>query len=162
MAENSLETVEENIYPPWNFSWIVENQLAAMAWPQTIGNLKYLYEEQGIKHLVTLSPEKRPPIYDYLKLDWTEIAIEEFEAPTVKDILKFIDVCQRCHIKNQVSEFSYLLFTFCTVFFEEWNAHTEYIIKSFLNRESIKSSELGSEVWRKTDFFKRSFKFLFY
>lgn len=95
------DDASENIYPPWNFSWIVEKELAAMAWPQTIGNLDYLVQN-GIKHLITLSPEKRPPILHYPELDWTEIPIKEFDAPTVKDIIKFIDVCQRCHIKNQV------------------------------------------------------------
>ncbi|RZC37241.1 hypothetical protein BDFB_014515, partial [Asbolus verrucosus] len=86
--------------PPWNFSWVVENQLAAMAWPQTVSNLEYLVQ-QGIGHLVTLSPEKVPPIIGFPKLDWTQIHIKEFDAPTVKDIVKFIDICQSCQTRNQ-------------------------------------------------------------
>ncbi|XP_071447601.1 dual specificity protein phosphatase 23-like [Hetaerina americana] len=87
-------------YPPWNFSWIVPGHLAAMAWPQTVENLNYIVD-QGIKRLVTLSPEKRPPIYECPDLQWTEIKIKEFEAPTVKQIGKFIDICQRSRIKDE-------------------------------------------------------------
>ena len=100
MAENGGDEVDA--YPPWNFSWVVEGALAAMAWPQNKENLRYLHEE-GIRHLVTLSPEKLPPIQDFQQLEWTTIPIEEFEPPTIKDILNFIDICQRCQLKNQVS-----------------------------------------------------------
>ncbi|KAF2896237.1 hypothetical protein ILUMI_09938 [Ignelater luminosus] len=89
-------------YPPWNFSWIVENELAAMGWPQTRANLEYL-ANVGIKHLVTLSPEKIPPITGFTKLRWTKIDIEEFEAPTVNQIMEFIDVCKKCRMKHEVS-----------------------------------------------------------
>ncbi|GJQ76669.1 hypothetical protein Trydic_g15526 [Trypoxylus dichotomus] len=91
---------EVDSYPPWNFSWVVPNKLAAMAWPQNKENLRYIYEE-GIRHLVTLSPEKLPPIEEFPQLEWTQIPITEFDAPTIKDILKFIDICQRCELKDQ-------------------------------------------------------------
>lgn len=101
-----MSEIEEEVdsYPPWNFSWVVPNKLAAMAWPQNKENLRYIYEE-GVRHLVTLSPEKLPPIEEFQQLEWTKIPIEEFEPPTIKDILKFIDICQRCELKNQVSLF---------------------------------------------------------
>ncbi|XP_071053772.1 dual specificity protein phosphatase 23-like isoform X1 [Onthophagus taurus] len=102
MSENGNENINEEVdsYPPWNFSWVVDNKLAAMAWPQNKENLRYIYEE-GVRHLVTLSPEKLPPIEQFPQLEWTSIPIEEFGAPTIKDILKFIDVCQKCQQKNQ-------------------------------------------------------------
>ncbi|PSN37345.1 hypothetical protein C0J52_18816 [Blattella germanica] len=92
---------DDFFYPPWNFSWVVQDELAAMAWPQSTGNLKFL-EKQGIKHIVTLSPEKRPPMNAYPNMKWTEIATKEFRPPSVSQIRKFIDVCQRCKIKNEV------------------------------------------------------------
>ncbi|KAJ9585803.1 hypothetical protein L9F63_002394 [Diploptera punctata] len=95
MAKN-----EEYVYPPWNFSWIIENELAAMAWPQSTANLLFI-EKQGIKHLVTLSPEKRPPIHSFPNLNWTEIAIKEFRSPSISQIRKFIDVCKRSKIKSE-------------------------------------------------------------
>ncbi|GLV39855.1 cell division cycle 14 [Carabus blaptoides fortunei] len=89
-------------YPPWNFSWVVESKLAALAWPQTSANVRFLHE-QGIHYLITLSPEKRPPITDILfdKISWIEIGIEEFEAPSVKQIQQFIDVCEKANLEGE-------------------------------------------------------------
>jgi hypothetical protein len=88
--------------PPWNFSWVVQDHLAAMAWPQTVSNLEYLVQN-NIGHLVTLSPEKLPPVAKHPHLSWTRIDIEEFEAPTLQDIIRFIDICKNCRLKKQVS-----------------------------------------------------------
>ncbi|KAK7871029.1 hypothetical protein R5R35_014093 [Gryllus longicercus] len=95
-----MTDVDEASYSPWNFSWVVEKKLAAMAWPQTPANLRFLLD-QGIRHLITLSPEKRPPIHSFPDLGWTEISIKEFEAPSISQIKKFIDICQRCIIAEK-------------------------------------------------------------
>lgn len=87
--------------PPWNFSWVVDNELAAMACPNTTSNMHYL-ENQGIKHLVTLSPENKPAIHSFPKITWTEIPIAEFEAPTVSEMMKFIDLCKKCQSVKEV------------------------------------------------------------
>jgi atypical dual specificity phosphatase len=97
-----LGNYEEGAYPPNNFSWIVKNELAAMAWPRKSSNLRFL-EKQGIKHLVTLSPEMRPPIHTSPDLKWTEIPIEEFCSPSVNQMKEFIDICQKSKTKNEVS-----------------------------------------------------------
>ncbi|XP_017778273.1 PREDICTED: dual specificity protein phosphatase 23-like [Nicrophorus vespilloides] len=97
-----LETGDPEPYPPWNFSWVVDDELAVMAWPQNTLNLDYLYDV-GIRHLVTLSPEKTPPMEGYSKIEWTLIPVDEFEDPTTKQILQFIDICQRSQLKNQAS-----------------------------------------------------------
>lgn len=91
--------------PPWNFSWVVPKELAAMGWPQTAGNVRFLYE-QGVRHLVTLSPEKRPPIQDKLfrgGIAWTEIGVEEFEAPSLDQIREFIELCRKARQRQEVS-----------------------------------------------------------
>ncbi|XP_033607073.1 dual specificity protein phosphatase 23-like isoform X2 [Cryptotermes secundus] len=93
---------EEGVYPPNNFSWIVKEELAAMAWPRMPSNLRFL-EKQGIKHLVTLSPEMRPPIHTFAELKWTEIPVEEFCSPSVTQIKEFIDICQKSKTKNEVT-----------------------------------------------------------
>jgi protein-tyrosine phosphatase len=93
---------EEVVYPPNNFSWIVKDELAAMAWPKTPSNLRFL-RKQGIKHLVTLSPELTPPIHALADLKWTEIPIEDLCSPSISQMKKFIDVCQKCKTKSQVS-----------------------------------------------------------
>ncbi|EFA06651.2 Dual specificity protein phosphatase 23-like Protein [Tribolium castaneum] len=92
--------MSEFIKPPYNFSWLVEKELACMAWPQSVYNLEFLRKE-GISHLVTLSPEKIPPIVDFPQIEWTRIDIEEFEAPTLDDIIKFIEICEKCKKNGQ-------------------------------------------------------------
>lgn len=89
-------------YPPYNFSWFIPNKIAAMGWPQTEENLNYLVDV-GVDHLITLSPEKIPPVADFKrKLKWTEIRVKEFGAPTLKQVLKFIEICERAHIRGEV------------------------------------------------------------
>lgn len=101
------ETREQNeeyeSYSPYNFSWFIEGKIAAMGWPQTVANLNYL-ADAGINHLITLSPERRPPILECKKkLRWTEVRVKEFGAPTLKQILKFIEICERAEIRGEVS-----------------------------------------------------------
>ncbi|XP_041968213.1 dual specificity protein phosphatase CDC14B-like isoform X1 [Aricia agestis] len=92
---------EYESYPPYNFSWFVPKKIAAMGYPQTVANLNYL-ADQGINHLITLSPEKIPPILECKKkMKWTEIAIKEFGAPTLKQIIKFIEICERAEIRGE-------------------------------------------------------------
>lgn len=110
-AEDIPPTLEEyESYPPYNFSWFIENKVAAMGWPQTVANLNYL-ADVGVNHLITLSPERRPPILDCKKkLKWSEIRIKEFGTPTLKQIITFIELCERAHIRGEVCIFNiYLL-----------------------------------------------------
>lgn len=107
-AKQSEEIVQEEkeyeSYPPYNFSWFIEKKIAAMGFPQTVANLNYL-AEVGVNHLITLSPERIPPILECEKpMKWTEIRIKEFGVPTLKQILKFIEICERAEIRGEVSK----------------------------------------------------------
>lgn len=97
-----LEIEEVDSYPPYNFSWVIPKELAAMAYPRNKEHLKFLVEE-GIKHLVTLCPEKKPPIEECKELKWAEIAVDEFEPPTMRNIKDFLDYCTKCRAKGEVS-----------------------------------------------------------
>lgn len=87
--------------PPWNFYWVTKNELAGMASPQSIDNIRYLFD-QGIRHLITLSPERRPPIKNFPGIEWTEIPIPEFEAPTLDQIREFVGICEKHLRQHQV------------------------------------------------------------
>ncbi|XP_045461790.1 dual specificity protein phosphatase 23-like [Harmonia axyridis] len=88
-------------YPPYNFSWIDQNKLAAMACPSSEANYQFL-GEQGIHHILTLSPENIPrKLKKYWNLGWSRIDIEEFEAPSIDNILEFLDLCKKCRGCNQ-------------------------------------------------------------
>lgn len=93
---------DEGSQPSYNFSWIVQNELAGMGWPRTVENLNFLVQ-QGIRHLVTLSPEMIPPVKNYTHLQWTLIPVEEFEAPSMEDINKFIAICEDSRKRNEVN-----------------------------------------------------------
>ena len=49
--------------------------------------------EQGIDHLVSLSPEKIPPHYAFPDLKHTLIPVEDFTGPTIAEIQKFLEIC---------------------------------------------------------------------
>ncbi|XP_072948001.1 dual specificity protein phosphatase 23-like [Epargyreus clarus] len=96
------ETKDYESFRPINFSWFIENKIAAMGWPRSVENLNYICDA-GVDHLITLSPEKLPPILECeRKLRWSEIRINEFSAPTLKQILKFIAMCERAEIRGEV------------------------------------------------------------
>ncbi|CAH2012483.1 unnamed protein product [Acanthoscelides obtectus] len=81
-------------YAPWFYTWVEHGQLAAFAWPQTKGNLTYMWND-GIRHIITLSPEKIPDLTD-TEFERTYIPIPECHAPTIEDIFKFISTIQFC------------------------------------------------------------------
>ncbi|XP_066262686.1 dual specificity protein phosphatase 23-like [Euwallacea similis] len=85
---------------PWNFSWIVPGRLAGSSCPHTVANLQFNIEE-GISHLITLSPEYKPPLIDFPGLTWHYLPIREFEAPTLEDMKKFIEICKICIEKKE-------------------------------------------------------------
>ncbi|XP_022191364.1 dual specificity protein phosphatase 23 [Nilaparvata lugens] len=96
----SEEEDDGDVYPPWNFTWVVRDRLAAMACPHRPAHLRFL-AEQGICHLVTLSPEKKPPSHLCDELDYSTVPVDEFDAPTIKQIEKFIEICRKCTKRSQ-------------------------------------------------------------
>ncbi|KAJ9585802.1 hypothetical protein L9F63_002393 [Diploptera punctata] len=94
------EDCENSVIAPWNFSWVVKDKLAGMAWPQTLENFNFLKQE-GIKHLITLSPEKRPPARVFPEINWYEIPVEEFCSPTLDQMKEFMEICRTSRENNE-------------------------------------------------------------
>ncbi|CAF4873624.1 unnamed protein product [Pieris macdunnoughi] len=92
--------VDVEAYPPYNFSWFVEAKIAGMGWPQTVENLNFLVNA-GINHIITLSPERIPPVMECRKLKWTLLKIKEFSAPSLKQIVKFIEICKKAEMMGE-------------------------------------------------------------
>jgi len=76
---------------PINFTWVIPDELCGMGWPKSRDQVRFL-TEQGIEHLVTLSPEKIPPHYAFPDLQHTLIPVEDFTGPTIAEIQKFIEI----------------------------------------------------------------------
>ena len=85
---------------PWNFSWVDEKKLAGTSAPTTEGQIKALAAE-GISHLVSLSPETPPAPAPPEGLKITYIAVEDFEAPSPRQIRKFIKICEETHARGE-------------------------------------------------------------
>ena len=89
------------IHLPWNFSWVDEKKLAGTSVPTTEVQMKALVSE-GVSHLVSLSPETPPftagPV-EGLKI--TYIDVEDFDAPTPKQIRKFLKVCESADARGE-------------------------------------------------------------
>ena len=79
---------------PWKFQWIIKRKLALMAWPQYPEHLRYLLKN-GIRRLVCLSPECRPPMHQFTEFYYLELPTEELAAPTLENIKLFICFVQQ-------------------------------------------------------------------
>ena len=84
---------------PQGFSWVEEKRLAGTSVPVSQEHLEALVQE-GVAHLVSLSPETPPPKpIDGLKI--TFIPVEDFEAPDSGDFTRFFELCERAHALGQ-------------------------------------------------------------
>ncbi|XP_076069006.1 dual specificity protein phosphatase 23-like [Oratosquilla oratoria] len=102
MAEDSREPY---VFAPWNFSWVIRGEICASASPSSHANVAYLMSE-GVKHIITLSEDFQPPPSPPASSreeeeEWRGypqchlIPIEEFEAPKIAQIQKFMDICEK-------------------------------------------------------------------
>ncbi|PIK37941.1 putative dual specificity protein phosphatase 23 [Apostichopus japonicus] len=79
--------------PPPFFSWIVPKLLASHGLPSTSAEVKYL-EEVGIKHVVVLTKECKPPIEEGPNINWSFVEIIDFTPPTVEQVQEFLKVVE--------------------------------------------------------------------
>lgn len=75
---------------PANFSWLVVNQVAGSACPQSELELRSL-AGVGINHVVTLSQDAKPPdcIVNIPNLKWTLIPIQNFHGASIAEFNTF-------------------------------------------------------------------------
>ena len=85
---------------PQNFSWVEEKRLAGSSVPESPEQLEAMVQE-GVTHLVSLSPESPPPSTTISGLNITFIPVEDFEAPNSEDFRCFFELCQSAHALDQ-------------------------------------------------------------
>ncbi|XP_047488347.1 uncharacterized protein LOC125038783 [Penaeus chinensis] len=86
--------------PPWNFSWIVKNELCGGAWPQFQVNVEFLRNE-GVGVVVTAceaSPLPKPSTSD---IEIHVIPIKPSKAPSLSDCRKFITICNQARSEQK-------------------------------------------------------------
>ena len=85
---------------PQNFSWVEEKRLAGSSVPASREQLEAMVQE-GVTHLVSLSPETPPPTTPISGLNITFIPVEDFKAPNSEDFRRFFELCERAHGLDQ-------------------------------------------------------------
>ena len=85
---------------PQGFSWVEEKRLAGTSVPASREHLEALVQE-GVAHLVSLSPEALPPSTPINGLNITFIPVEDFEAPNSEDFRRFFELCEKAHALGQ-------------------------------------------------------------
>ncbi|MFQ5861812.1 MAG: dual specificity protein phosphatase 23 [Candidatus Brocadiales bacterium] len=81
---------------PRNFSWLVPNEIAGMAWPaSTVGVFEYL-KEQDIDAIVSLTEQ---PLHNALieefGFEYKHVPIEDLTAPSMEQINEFVEFATR-------------------------------------------------------------------
>ncbi|XP_063601732.1 dual specificity protein phosphatase 23-like [Penaeus indicus] len=87
--------------PPWNFSWIVQEEICACAWPESEANIAFL-RNKGVRVLVSLCVERRPHRSANKHMECHVIDVEEFEDPSVEQMKEFISICEKARVENKV------------------------------------------------------------
>ncbi|MCX8094693.1 MAG: dual specificity protein phosphatase family protein [Caldisericia bacterium] len=73
-----------------NFSWIVENFLAASEYPDSEEKFKFL-KENNIKSIITLSEKKLPDLLiKKYKIRHLYLPVKDFDVPSLEQVKKFI------------------------------------------------------------------------
>eukprot|EP00088_Acartia_fossae_P019032 TRINITY_DN2103_c0_g1_i7.p1 TRINITY_DN2103_c0_g1~~TRINITY_DN2103_c0_g1_i7.p1 ORF type:complete len:176 (-),score=27.84 TRINITY_DN2103_c0_g1_i7:368-895(-) len=90
---------------PANFSWMKVNRLAGSARPTSELELRSLVGV-GIRDLVTLSPDAKPPpcVVRIPSLRWTVIPVQNFHGATPEQFQTFFDICDKAGIDKDLEE----------------------------------------------------------
>lgn len=88
---------------PANFSWLAVNMMAGSACPQSELELRSL-AGLGISHLVTLSPDAKPPdcITHIQDIQWTVIPIQNLHGAKIEQFYTFFNICDQ-HLGDKVN-----------------------------------------------------------
>ncbi|XP_033736980.1 dual specificity protein phosphatase 23-like isoform X2 [Pecten maximus] len=76
---------------PGNFSWVVEDQVCAMGFPDSPENMKYLVE-RNVGYLISLTAERQPSVHDFPEITLLPVKVVDFTPPTVEQIDRCIDI----------------------------------------------------------------------
>jgi hypothetical protein len=99
--EPEIPAAWRQVEAPINFTWVGEDALAGMGWPKSRDQVQFLVD-QGIDHLVTLSADKIPPHYAFPQLKWSLIHVEDFTGPTIRQIVRFINIMDEARKLGEV------------------------------------------------------------
>lgn len=86
--------------PPRNFSWFVEDRLAALGFPSTRADIEFLCS-RGVKRLISLT-ESRPSLHGF-PLTHVHIPIVDFTPPSIEQVNEFLSAVEKSNSQEEVS-----------------------------------------------------------
>jgi atypical dual specificity phosphatase len=70
-----------------NFNWVVEEKLAGSALPTSFREIKWLYEQHGIRSIITIKEEPlESKWFENKRIDYLHKSIEEYGAPSLEEL----------------------------------------------------------------------------
>ena len=89
---NIYRSVYGNMFnKPTNFSWIIDNKLSGSGIPTNEKEMKWLYNNQKIKTIVTIREELLPSKWIKSNIDYKYVKSDDLEVPIIEEIIKTID-----------------------------------------------------------------------
>ena len=93
--------------PPPNFSWFIQDKLAALGLPSSRADVEFLCSI-GVKTLISLT--ETPPCLYGLKLNQVHIPIADMSPPSIEQVNEFLSVTELANLTEEVSS---RFVTFC-------------------------------------------------
>lgn len=100
LVKLSLVKMVDKIVPR-NFSWLIEGRIAALAFPEKREELEFLVQ-QGIRYLVTLTDEMKPPVEQVPSLVSVDISVPDFATFTMDQVQRFSRICEKAVEEGKV------------------------------------------------------------
>lgn len=85
---------------PRNFSWVVDQRVAGMGYPDEDSNLLYLLNN-GISHIITLTDTNVPSTERFPEIEILALKVQDFTPPTIEQIEKCLDFIDVWNKQNQ-------------------------------------------------------------
>lgn len=99
-------TFDMKIAPPY-FQWVIDDKLAAFAFPSKAYHIAYLLEN-NIRTLISLQTYPDPPVSEFKDVEWHKISVREFHPPTVPQMCRFVEIVDTAIAKGQVRSYQFL------------------------------------------------------
>jgi len=81
---------------PKSFDWVVQDCLAAMAWPYDLNAALEYLQEQGVRVIVTLTERPlRMALIEEFGFEYHHLPVMDFHGPTQHQIVEFVAIVDR-------------------------------------------------------------------
>ncbi|KAL3868847.1 hypothetical protein ACJMK2_041604 [Sinanodonta woodiana] len=87
---------------PKNFSWVIDEKLCGMGFPGQSENMVYLLEN-NVKCLISLTPEREPPVHDFKDMDFFPVKVLDFTPPSQEQIDHCLEAISKANFEGKAA-----------------------------------------------------------